>query len=151
MTETRYAQLIRMAAVAVAAMLWLMSIQFSAGGFNFVMPHYAWMGYALGIAITVLELVFAEEGMKHSLTISAVGMLAYAYGIVTNVIGIWAAQGSPDISNSPGSLLFPLVLGFFLELTPEPLILWGLMGAGARDVLGHFFAPNDRKGREAYE
>ncbi len=149
MTETRYAQLIRMLAVAVAAMLWLMSIEFSAGGFNIVMPHYLWMGYALGVAITVLELVFAEEGMKHSLTITAVGILAYTYGVVTNVIGIWAAQGSPDIGSNPTSLLFPLVLGFFLELTPEPLLLWGLMGAGARDVLGHFFASNDGN-REAY-
>ncbi len=148
MTEQRYAQLVRMLAVAVAALLWLMSIQFSAGGFNFVMPHYIWMGYALGIAITVLELVFAEEGMKHSLTLAAVGLLAYAYGIFTNVIGIWAAQGSPDLSTNPASLIFPVVLGFVLEVTPEPLLLWGLMGTGVRDVLGQIFAPSGNN--EAY-
>jgi hypothetical protein len=142
MTEQRYAQLIRMLAVAVAALLWLMSIQFSAGGFNFVMPHYIWMGYALGIAVTVLELVFAEEGMKHSLTLAAVGLLAYAYGIFTNVLGIWAAQGSPDLAANPAAVIFPVILGFVLEVTPEPLLLWGLMGTGVRDVLGHLFAPN---------
>jgi hypothetical protein len=103
------------------------------------MPHYIWMGYALGIAVTVLELVFAEEGMKHTLTISAVGLLAYVYGIFTNIIGIWVAQGSPDPSQNPGVLLFPAILGFFLEVTPEPLILWGLMGTGVRDALGQIF------------
>ncbi|MGE5264780.1 MAG: hypothetical protein ACM3S0_15480 [Acidobacteriota bacterium] len=139
MTEQRYSQLIRMMAVAVAILLWIMSIQFSAGGFNFVMPHYIWMGYALGIAVTVLELVFAEEGMKHTLTIAAVGLLAYVYGILTNIIGIWVAQGSPDPSQNPGVLLFPAILGFFLEVTPEPLILWGLMGTGVRDALGQIF------------
>ncbi len=149
MTEQRYAQLVRLMAVVVAALLWLMSIQFSAGGFNFVMPHYIWMGYALGIAVTVLELVFAEEGMKHSLTLAAVGLLAYAYGIFTNVVGIWAAQGSPDISNNPASLIFPVLLGFVLEITPEPLLLWGLLGSGVRDVLGHLFAPTGGN-NEAY-
>ncbi len=149
MTEQRYAQLIRMLAVAVAVMLWIMSIQFSAGGFNFVMPHYIWMGYALGIAITVLELVFAEEGMKHSLTLSAVGLLAYIYGVVTNVVGIWVAQGSPDASQNPLVLLFPILLGFFLEVTPEPLILWGFMGTGVRDALGQIFNQGGDN-REAY-
>ncbi len=149
MTEQRYAQLIRMLAVAVAVMLWIMSIQFSAGGFNFVMPHYIWMGHALGIAITVLELVFAEEGMKHSLTLSAVGLLAYIYGVVTNVVGIWVAQGSPDASQNPLVLLFPILLGFFLEVTPEPLILWGFMGTGVRDALGQIFNQGGDN-REAY-
>ncbi len=148
MTEQRYSQLIRMMAVAVAVLLWIMSIQFSAGGFNFVMPHYIWMGYALGIAITVLELVFVEEGMKHTLTISAVGLMAYVYGVVTNIIGIWVAQGSPDPTQNPVILLFPTILGFFLEVTPQPLILWGLMGSGFRDALGQIFSQGN--GKEAY-
>ncbi len=148
MTETRYAQLVRIMAVAVAGMLWFMSILFSADGFAFIMPHYKWMGYALGIAITVLELVFAEEGMKHSLTLAAVGLLAYIYGVTTNIVGIWAAQGSPDFMQNPAQLIFPLLLGLVLEITPEPLFIWGLMGTGVRDVLGHLFATND--GKEAY-
>ena len=107
------------------------------------------MGYALGIAVTVLQLVFAEEGMKHSLTLVVVGLLAYFYGIMTNVFGIWVAQGSPDLASSPMSVLFPTVLGFVLEVTPEPLLLWGLVGTGVRDALGQLFG-NQSNSREAY-
>ncbi|MBI4790263.1 MAG: hypothetical protein HY782_24780 [Chloroflexi bacterium] len=149
MTEHRYAQLVRLMAVAVAILLWIMSIQFSAGGFNFVMPRYIWMGYALGIAVTVLQLVFAEEGMKHTLTLVVVGLLAYGYGIFTNIVGIWIAQGSPDLASNPMTLLFPTALGFILEVTPEPLLLWGLVGTGIRDALGQLFS-NQSNSREAY-
>ncbi len=148
MNETRYSQLVRLLAVAVAILLWVMSIVFSADGFEFVMPHYRWMGYVLALSVTVLELVFLEEGLKHSLTIVAVGLLAYLYGIVTNVIGIWIAQASPDPTVNPMVLLFPAMLGFVLEITPLPLILWGLMGSSMRDVLGHLFGSGG--GKEVY-
>ncbi len=148
MNEQRYSQLIRMLAVAVAILLWVMSIEFSADGFDFVMPHYRWMGYVLAVSITVLEMVFIEEGLKHSLTLVTVGLLAYLYGIVTNIIGIWIGQGSPDYTANPMVLLFPVLLGFFLEITPLPLMLWGLMGTSVRDALGHIF--NQGGGKQAY-
>ncbi|MCC7164052.1 MAG: hypothetical protein IT331_16260 [Anaerolineae bacterium] len=143
MTEKRYEQLIHLLAVGVAVVLWFVSVQFSADGFNFVLPQYVWMGYVLAISVTVIELVFNEEGMNHSLTVVAVGLLSYVYGIVTNIIGIWAAQGSPDIAANPISIVFPALLGLFLEIAPEPLLLWGLVGTGARDFLGHLL--NSRK------
>ncbi|MBI5031511.1 MAG: hypothetical protein HZB51_13360 [Chloroflexi bacterium] len=146
MTEQRYALLIRIGAVTVAIIFWIISVVFSADGFNFIMPHYRWMGYLLAMSVTVLELVFVEEGFEHSPTVAAVGFLAYIYGIITNVIGVWTAQGSPDPSMNPLILVFPVILGLLVEIAPEPLVLWGLMGTSARDVLGRIFAPN----KEAY-
>lgn len=143
MTEKRYEQLIHLMAVLVAVVLWFVSVQFSADGFKFVLPQYVWVGYVLAISVTVIELVFNEEGMNHSLTVVAVGLLSYVYGIVTNILGIWAAQGSPDIAANPISIVFPALLGLFLEIAPEPLLLWGLVGTGARDFLGALL--NNRK------
>jgi len=54
MTEQRYTLLIRVGAVAVAIMFWIISVVFSADGFNFIMPHYRWMGYLLAISVTIL-------------------------------------------------------------------------------------------------
>ncbi len=148
MNEKRYEQLVHLLAIGVAIVLWFISVQFSADGFKFALPRYAWVGYVLAIAVTIIELVFNEEGMNHSLTIVAVGLLSYAYGIATNVLGIWAAQGSPDIAANPIAILFPALLGFFLEIAPEPLLLWGLMGTGARDFLGQLL--NSNKANKAY-
>lgn len=145
MREKRYGQLIHLMACAVAVLLWFISVQFSVDGFNFILPKYKWMGYMLALSVTIIELVFNEEGMKHSLTVVAVGILSYLYGIVTNIIGIWVAQGSPDPGANPIVLMFPVVLGFFLEVAPEPLFIWGLLGTGMRDLLGHLFgATGDR-------
>ena len=148
MNEKRYEQLIHLLAIGVAIVLWFISVQFSADGFKFALPRYAWVGYVLAIAVTVIELVFNEEGMNHSLTIVAVGLLSYAYGIVTNILGIWAAQGSPDVASNPVAIVFPALLGFFLEIAPEPLLLWGLMGTGARDFLSQLI--NSNKPNKAY-
>ncbi|MBI4674017.1 MAG: hypothetical protein HY741_20415 [Chloroflexi bacterium] len=145
MTEKRYEQLIHLLAVVVATVLWFISVQFSADGFKFVLPRYAWIGYVLAIAVTVIELVFNEEGMNHTLTLVTVGLLSYGYGIVTNIIGIWAAQGSPDLAANPLALLFPALLGLFLEISPEPLLFWGLIGTGARDFLAQLLNSNTKK------
>lgn len=148
MNEKRYEQLVHLLAIGVAIVLWFISVQFSADGFKFVLPQYAWMGYVLAISVTIIELIFSEEGMNHSLTVVAIGLLSYAYGVVTNILGIWAAQGSPDIAANPIAIVFPALLGFFLEIAPEPLLLWGLVGTGARDFLGHLL--NNNKANKAY-
>lgn len=139
MNEKRYEQLIHLMAAVVAVVLWVVSVQFSVDGFGFILPHYRWMGYLLAVSVTMIELVFNEEGMGHSLTIVAVGLLSYIYGIVTNILGIWVAQGSPDVSLNPALLVFPALLGLALEIAPEPLFVWGLLGTSVRDVLGHLF------------
>jgi hypothetical protein len=137
LNERRYTQLIRLTAILVALVLWFISLQFSVDGFNFIVPKYQWMGYLLAVSVTILELVFNEAGMKHSLTLIAVGIVSYLYGIATNITGVWVAQGSPDLTGNPFAILFPALLGFFLEVAPEPLLVWGLVGSGVRDLLTH--------------
>ena len=149
MREKRYEQLIHLLACAVAVLLWFISVQFSVDGFAFILPKYKWMGYLLALSVTVIELVFNEEGMKHSLTVVAIGILSYLYGIMTNIMGVWVAQGGQDPSLNPIALLFPVVLGFFLEVAPEPLFIWGLLGTGMRDLLGHLFGNSGKD--EAYD
>lgn len=143
MNEKRYSQLIRLAAIAIAVLMWMVSVQFSVDGFNFVLPRYQWVGVLLAVAVTVIELVFNEEGMRHSLTIVAVGLLSYSYGVVTNILGVWVAQGAPDPTENPIKLVFPAIVGFFLEVAPEPLLMWGLIGSGMRDVLEHLVRRTD--------
>ncbi len=66
---------------------------------------------------------------------------------MTNILGIWAAQGSPDVAANPVALVFPALLGFFLEIAPEPLLLWGLIGTGARDFLAHLLNSGNQQNK----
>lgn len=130
--------------IVIAVLLWLASIQFSADGFNVNLPGYKWMAYLGGIAVTVIELIFTEEGFNHTLTMSALGLAAYVYDIVTNIMGIAAAQRlSIDLLNDPmGSLVklaFPITLALILSISPEQLFLWGIIGTGYHDLLGQIF------------
>lgn len=145
MRSANYNKLVRGMAVVVAVFMWLLSIQFSASGFNFQVRGYVFVGYLLGLAVTAIELVFNEDGKGHSMTLVAAGVLAYIYGVGTNIYGIWLAQGSPNIEVNPAAVLMPVVLGVMLEIIPEPLLLWG-MGIGARDVIGHLFG--DKSGKD---
>lgn len=138
MKDRRYNKIVRILAVITAIFLWGISIQFSANGFNFQVPGYKIVGYLLGLAVTVIELVFNEDGQGHSVTLISVGVLAYIYGVYTNIYGLWIARGSPDVLNNPVTLVMPIILGLMLEIIPEPLLLWG-MGLRVRDVIGHLF------------
>ena len=136
--DRRYNKIVRILAVVTAIVLWGISIQFSANGFNFQVPGYKIVGYLLGLAVTVIELVFNEDGQEHTITLLSVGILAYIYGVYTNIYGLWIARGSPDVLNNPVALGLPVILGLMLEIIPEPLLLWG-MGLRVRDVIGHIF------------
>jgi len=133
-----YARLLRLVAAACALLLWFVSIAFSNQGFGFEVPGWSWVGFVLSIAITVLELVFNRDGLRHNLTLAAVGLSAYAYGIYTNVVGILLAQGlNPDrmFLDRPLQILFPVLVGLMLEVVPETLLLWALFGGQVPDLL----------------
>ena len=115
-----------------------MSVMFSIAGFNFNAPGWEWLGIFMALAITVFELILTEEDAQKNHTLVFLGVLAYIYGVITNVYGLWIAQGQPDYKANPVALLFPLALGLLLEIAPEPLLMWslGLSLRGARDILG---------------
>lgn len=117
-----------------------LSIMFSANGLGFSVENRfaVLIGWIIGITFTVVEFVFNEEGVKHtSIMIILMGIFCYIYGIYTNIVGLLAWSGIPDIDamattveQNPLKLVIPIVLALIFELGAEPLILWGLTGTG---------------------
>lgn len=132
-------------AVIVAISLWLASMNFSYSGFNFNVSDMAWLGWILALSVTVIELVFNTDIQKLNLTLFVAGILAYLYGIYTNVLGIFATQGGTwnQLQQHPETLIFPLLVGIFVEVVPEPLFVWGIGASDRGDPLGSIF-----KGKE---
>ena len=134
-------------AIGTAILLWMASCQFSYAGFNVNAPDAAWLGWILAISITVIELVFNEDIRKLNMTLFACGILAYVYGVYTNVIGFFfSVQGGTweSLKTNPMSVVFACILGFFIEVIPEALFVWGLGNIGEGDVLGNFFKGKKR-------
>jgi len=128
MTRHNYLLLLRVLSVIVAATLWLISITFSVDGFNFQVTDMVWAGWFMGIAITAIELIWNKQGANTNMTIVLIGVFAYLYGVVTNIMGVLAAQSVTNLSANPIGAVFAGILGFFLEIAPEPLFVWGLVG-----------------------
>lgn len=140
MDARMYRTILRMVTVGISVLLWAISVYFSQNGFAIEVPDMAWIGWVLAVSVTVIEIVWNQEGFRHNTTITAVGIAAYGYGIWTNVVGILQSQGAAgDISGNEIQLIFPIILAVFLEITPEPLLMWALVGTNADDVLSHFF------------
>lgn len=135
-------------AVLTGIFLFCVSIQYSVNGFNVIDPGQQWIGWGMGIAVTVMELVWNKMKMKTNLTIAFGGLAAYVYSIGTNIVGILASQHlgvgfgvptNPDWGVATGfSLIFAIVLGAFLDILPEPLIIYGFFDTiGEGDFLGN--------------
>lgn len=130
----------RLLAIVVALALWWMSMTFSVRGFisfnQTPNPDDAWIGWTLAGCVTAFELIWNGMKERTNLTMWVVGMLAYAYGIITNVIGIanWMGIGLNLW------FVFPILLGLVIEIAPEPAFIWGLTGNyKGGDFLGNLF------------
>jgi hypothetical protein len=115
----------------VALSLWYLSLRFSVAGFSIQMDGMIWAGWVLGLAVTVIELIFTSQNRGRNVTLTFLGVIAYAYGIWSNVVGIYASRelgvDTNNIINT--SMLFSVALGLLLEIAPEPLFLWGILGS----------------------
>jgi len=136
-----YRLLIRLAGVVAGLGLLVVSINFNNVGFQINAPGFVWVGIILSIAVTMIEVVFNEEGMRHSPTIIVIGLAAYAYGFYTNFIGILAGMGIVDIWAQVTRSGFAAVLAFILEVTPEALFMWGVTGIKGKDFLSNLLVP----------
>lgn len=121
----------KIAAIVTAVALWWLSIRFSVAGFNIQVSDLVWAGWVLGFAVTVIELVFTSENRGRNKTLVVLGLLAYSYGIWSNTMGIYAARGGGE-GLSP-VLFTSLVLGLFLEIAPEPLFIWAILGGDTNE------------------
>jgi len=129
-----YMKVLRVGAGAGAFTLWLVSIQFSVAGFSITLPELAWIGWALAGTVTILQLIF-NKGVYSNPTLFAAGILAYVYGITTNIMGIMRAQEILDnlINNFTADLgyyvprtVMAIVLALVIEIVPEALFLWAI-------------------------
>lgn len=135
MMGRKWNEIIRIAAVVMAALIWWLGMNFSVDGFGFKLPHYKAWGYILSLAVTVLEFVYVEEGLNHDIALTLMGWGAYGYDILTNFMGIMIGQGSPDFSTGDiTTLAFDVVLAVSIGLAPELLLKWGL-GIKGRDFV----------------
>lgn len=137
MDKNTYFAVLRILAAVTAVCLWMVSVSFSVSGFNFEVDNMVWAGYVLAFSVTVLQLVWSKVGFKAGLALIVGGILAYVYGIVTNVIGIMAAQGAePTLTRTA----FDVALAVMIEVIPESLLVWALIGTSdGEDVLSHIF------------
>jgi len=137
--------MLRMFSVGAAIVLWGFSVNFSADGFNFNTENMKFAGILLAICITIVELVWtkAAEGNSTNMVIFLCGLIAYSYGVVTNVVGLGAARGVTNFMENPVAYGVPLVAGLILEILPEPLLVWGLLGEfwGGDFLSGMFGSP----------
>lgn len=142
MTPEMYNKFLRVLGAGMAIVFWAVSMNFSYDGFDISVPGMSWVGVVLAIGVTVVELIWNKQGMNGNLTLVAAGLLCYVYGMYTNVAGILYAQGltMDTVLATPENILFPLILGMFLEVVPEPLLVWGLVGVtDGGDLLGNLF------------
>lgn len=133
MREEHYDTLKRIFSVITAISLWFLSLRFSVEGFSIQVPNLVWAGWVLGLAITVIELIFTSQGRGKNSTLIVLGIFAYAYGIWSNVVGIYASRGATSDGLINTNMLFSVILGIVLEIAPEPLFLWGLLGGDTEE------------------
>lgn len=133
----------RWMALGISLILGGLSIKFSVGGFGgSVNKNEEWMGWLLAVIIVGIELIWNSMKDKTNLTLWVAGMLCYIYGIYTNITGFLYWQGFTLEQSwiNPTLWIFPLVVGIFLEIVPEPLLLWALTGNHqGGDFLGNLF------------
>lgn len=140
MNQNTYNKILRILAVLCASyMLWV-SATFSVSGFNIIVKDKEYIGWGLAAVIIIVEMIWNKVGIKGGFTLFSAGLLCYFYGIYTNITGVVA---SADFLNTQGvqEIFASTILGLFLEIVPEPLFVWGLVGM-ASDPIGNLINKN---------
>lgn len=137
--DDAYGLLVRVAGVVLAVALWYVSMRFSVSGFQIASQENAWVGWVLGATVTYLQIIF-NRGTRNK-TIYMAGILAYIYGMATNLVGIMALRDTSFTME----FLQATPLAFFLQLTivvglaltveilPEHLFILGIRDSDADD------------------
>ena len=107
----------------------ILSVWFSQLGFGIESNgKYVWVGWFLGLVVTVVELVFNTSIRKLNPTLIGAGVLAYGYGIYTNI------EGLSDVFTHSA---FAYVVGLLIEVLAEPLFAWSVGVYDGGDVIGN--------------
>jgi hypothetical protein len=129
----------RSLALISAIVLWVISIIYSTDGFGYYAgsPH-AWMGTIIAIfGVTTLEIIFNNGHHQGNQTVTALCMVAYAYGVGSNIVGIWSDWGAPGWGDGRliGTIIGAVMLGFNVEVAPEVLLNVALGINGGLDFI----------------
>lgn len=105
------------------------SIWFSQQGFGIESDgEYKWVGLFLGIVVTVVQLVFNTSIRNLNATLIGSGILAYVYGIYTNVTGL------KEVFSGWG---MAIIVGLIIEVLAEPLFAWAIDAHSGGDVISN--------------
>lgn len=140
MNKDIYEKIVRLLALLASIAMLYISAGFSVDGFNIVVPEKESMGIALALIIIVVQVVWNKVGTSAGFTLFLAGLLCYAYGIWTNVLGILVAT---EITKGAWEILTSGIFGMFLEIVPEPLLVWALIGE-ATDPVSHLSSPRKK-------
>jgi len=122
MTNEQYQILRRLFGGLSAVGIGAVSVFFSQDGFNISVPKMGWVGWMLAFCLVPIEIVWNHERHRSGMLWIA-GAAAYLYGIVTNTVGIMNLQGFNTLPwDKPWLFIIPVVIGFFVEWVPEPLL-----------------------------
>lgn len=125
--------IIRISGFLAAIVGMYISAQFSVDGFSIQVPDRTWVGWGLVIILIVIQSAWQRFG--DNLTIFALAMICYVYGITTNVIGIMGNRGG---AQDFWDYLIPVIFGILLEVFPEPFLAWSISGDTSSDPLKKF-------------
>lgn len=105
------------------------SILFSQKGFGIESNDtYKWVGLFLASIVTIVQLVFNTSIRNLNPTLIGSGILAYGYGIYTNVTGL------KEIFDGWG---MAIIVGLIIEVLAEPLFAWSVDAHSGGDVIGN--------------
>lgn len=105
------------------------SVWFSQKGFGIESSDkLLWIGWFLGITVNVIEMVFNTNIRNLNPTLIAAGIVAYTYGLYTNVVGFHGIMNS---------WAFSAIVGIFVEVLPEPLFAWSIGVVDGGDLVGN--------------
>lgn len=122
--------------IVIAILLWFVSMRFSVDGFQIASEENVWVGIVLGATVTYLQVMFNRGAPNKTLYFA--GLLAYIYGMATNLIGIMAIRSNSFdwtfISTEPLSFVLQLVVVFTIamsvEVLPEHLMIHSIRPDG---------------------
>jgi hypothetical protein len=134
----KYLGLKRFVALIASVGLWAVSMYFSYKGFEFDSTTVLWFGTVLALVVTVVELVFNTKISKLNPTLLLAGIMAYVYGVYTNITGFYVLQhGNLDGFFTGKNWLIPIFAGVITEVLPEALFAWSIGAHTEGDLVGN--------------
>lgn len=87
------------------------------------------IGVAMCISISIIQFVLSSRYDQLNLTLKVIGFASYVYSIWTNYLGAKHIMGmSTEVA---------LIVAFFFDVVPEPLISWSFGDAMKGDLFGN--------------